>query len=169
MKKLWLTLLIGMIATMIISGCGTADEQIDNNVGGSIDTVYENTNDEEKGNDDIVNGAMLATEIQLKDGNYIFSLKNLTDKDIELTFSSSQEYEYVIKDSVGNHIYTYSMDKMFAMMIKMKTLSPGEVYEVNVDVDEVLPTLESGTYTLEIWPVALETEGLMAEVEVIVN
>ncbi|OIJ15585.1 hypothetical protein BKP35_00915 [Anaerobacillus arseniciselenatis] len=168
MKKLWLILLIGMIAAMTISGCGTADEQIDNNVGGNIDTGYETSTDNGEDKDEIAN-EMLSTTIQLKDGDYIFSLKNNSDKEIELTFSSSQEYEYVINDSEGNHIYTYSMDKMFAMMMKMKTLAPEEEYNINIDVKEVLATLEKGVYTLEIWPVAAETEGLTSTIEIVVD
>ncbi len=168
MKKLWLTLLIGMIAAMTISGCGTADEQIDNNVGGNIDTGYETSTDNGEEKDEIAN-EMLSTNIQLKDGDYIFSLKNNSDNEIELTFNSSQEYEYVINDSEGNHIYTYSMDKMFAMMIKMKTLAPGETYNITIDIENVLGTLEKGVYTLEIWPVAAETEGLTSTIEIVVD
>ena len=168
MKKLWLTLLIGMIAALTISGCGTGDESIDNNVGGSIDTGYENTNNNGEGQDDIAS-EKLSTNIQLNDGDYIFSLKNNSDKEIELIFSSSQEYEYVINDSEGNHIYTYSTDKMFAMMMKMKTLAPGETYNITIDIEGVLATLDKGVYTLEIWPVAAETEGLTSTIEIVVD
>ncbi|UTW69612.1 hypothetical protein KHA80_00215 [Anaerobacillus sp. HL2] len=39
-----------------------------------------------------------------------------------------QEYEYKIYDKDGNHLYTYSMDKMFGEMFVEKTLAPGEEY-----------------------------------------
>lgn len=91
---------------------------------------------------------------------YKLTLKNTTDQEVVLEHGSSQEYDYNIKDSSGNVVYTYSKDKMFAQAVSEKKVNPSDSLEVEVDASEGFKGLEKGQYTLEVWPVAKGTEEL---------
>lgn len=160
MMKHWKIFSTILLATILTTACGSG--KIDKKVGGDNQTGYETPieNDSEVINEDII-----STELDFSDGFYTFTLKNISDKDVDLTFSSTQEYEYQIKDDTGNVVYTYSMDKMFGQMIVEKTLTAGEEYRIDVDVD-IFSSLEAGTYTLEVWLVALETENLSSKIDI---
>lgn len=162
MKKQWKWIVCISIASILLVGCGTSGASDPAN-GGS-----ETAEEVPKDTKDVVTKEHVSTELQNEEGKYIFTLKNITDHNVHLSFSSSQEYEYKIFDSEGEHIYTYSMDKIFLMATSEKTLAPGEEFVMDVDV-EVLSTLEKGTYTLEIWSIALESEGLESEIEIIID
>ncbi|MCT8138341.1 hypothetical protein H1D32_11620 [Anaerobacillus sp. CMMVII] len=161
MKKYWKVLSAIALATILVTACGSGE--VDQKTGSGDQTGYE-TPSEKDGNEVVINKDVVSTHLQFSDGYYTFSLENVTDKDVDLTFSSSQEYEYQIKDASGSAVYTYSMDKMFLQQIIEKTLTPTEGYVINVDV-EAFSTLQPGTYTLEIWSVALEADGLSEEIE----
>ncbi|WP_161568152.1 BsuPI-related putative proteinase inhibitor [Anaerobacillus alkaliphilus] len=160
MKKHWKLLSALTLATLLATACGS--NEVEKKVGGSDQTGYETPS--ENTDKETVSEDLVSTDIQFSDGYYTFTLKNETDKDLELTFSSSQEYEYHIKDSQGNIIYTYSMDKMFMQQIVEKTLAPGETYTMNVDVD-ILSSLQAETYTLEIWSMADKAQDVKTEIE----
>ena len=162
MKKQWKWIVCISIASILLVGCGTSGASDPAN-GGS-----ETAEDVPKDTKDVITKEQVSTDLKYEDGKYIFTLKNITEHDVHLSFSSSQEYEYKIFDSEGEHIYTYSMDKTFLMATSEKTLLPGEEYVMEVDV-EVLSTLEKDTYTLEIWSTALDSEGLKSEIEITNN
>ncbi|WNF38668.1 BsuPI-related putative proteinase inhibitor [Bacillaceae bacterium IKA-2] len=163
MIKHWKILSTFLLATILTTACGSGE--IDKKVGGDNQTGYETPieNDSE-----IINDEVISSVLEFSDGFYTFTLKNISEKDIDLTFSSTQEYEYQIKDDTGNVVYTYSMDKMFGQMMVEKTLTAGEEISINVDVD-IFSSLEAGTYTLEIWSVALEAENLSSKVDIIIE
>lgn len=162
MKKYWKVLSSVTLAAMLMAACGTAN-QVDNNNGngGTEQPGSETPADDQK---DIAYEEVLSPSIELKDGKYLFTLTNTSDENVDLSFSSTQEYEYMIYDKDGNHLYTYSMDKMFGEMFVEKTLAPGEEYVMEVDV-AYFSNLEKGTYKLEIWSSALESDQLRAEME----
>lgn len=161
MIKHWKVLSTIMLATLLATACGS--EEVDKKGGGSDQTGYETPI--ENDSKEVINDEIISTDLQFSDGYYTFSLKNITDKNVDLTFSSTQEYEYQIKDSNDNVVYTYSMDKMFGQQIVEKTLTAGEEFLINVDVD-VFSTLEAGTYVLEIWSMALEAENLSSKIDI---
>ncbi len=158
MKKHWKLLSALTLATLLATACGS--NEVEKTVGGSDETGYETPSDKEISSDELIE-----THLQFSDGSYTFSLENVSGKELELTFSSTQEYEYQIKDSLGNLIYTYSMDKMFGQQIVEKTLAPNESYLIYVDVD-ILSSLQAETYTLEIWSVAQQIQDVKTEIEI---
>lgn len=169
MKKYWKALSSITLAALLLSACGTASNEPtnnDENTNGSGDGGYESPSDELKG--ELVTLEEVSANVQVADGKYTFTLTNTTDKEINFSFANTQEYEYTLTDSKGAHIYTYSMDKMFGEMWWEKTLQPNEQFIMDVDL-EILSTFEPGLYTLEIWSVALEAEGLKAEMKIEVD
>ena len=50
-------------------------------------------------------------------------LSNLTDQARELTFNTSQRYDFSISDSAGREIWRWSKDKMFLMVLGQEQLN----------------------------------------------
>ncbi len=65
------------------------------------------------------------------DGNISFKLTvvNNTKKEITINHSSGQKYDFALLDADRNVLYTWSADKMFAMMMGSTVLKPGESME----------------------------------------
>jgi hypothetical protein len=160
MKKHWKVLSAITLATILATACGSGE--VEQKVGGGDQTGYETPGEDEK---EVINDEVVKTDLQFSDGYYTFTMTNTSDKDIVLTIPSSQEYEYQLKDKAGEVVYTYSMDKMFLLMISEKTIAAGESYQMNIDV-EIFPTLQADTYILEVWSMATEAENLSAKMEI---
>ncbi|MDO8886019.1 BsuPI-related putative proteinase inhibitor [Candidatus Oleimmundimicrobium sp.] len=60
------------------------------------------------------------------------NIKNTGDNPQKLSFTSGQEYEFLVNDDSGNEVWRWSYGKVFAMILREKKLEPGEelVYEV---------------------------------------
>lgn len=154
MKKHWKILSAISLGTFL-AACGSSGE-VDQKIGGGNDqTGYETPAENEKV--DIINEEKVGADLQFVDGYFTFTLKNKSGEPIEFVFPSTQKYEYQIKDSLGNLIYTFSMDKMFGMQMVEQTLAPDEVYVMNLDVD-IITSLQAETYTIEVWSVANDTD-----------
>ncbi len=149
MKKYWTVFLALPLTTFFLTACNTVETDQNKIEQPNFQTPSENENDHNK---EVIEAA-ISTDIQFSADNYTFKLKNISDKSVTLTYNSTQEYEYQIKDQTGNVVYTYSSDKMFGQMIVSKTLAPSEEYQMNVNTD-YFSELEPGTYTLEIWSMA---------------
>lgn len=162
MKKIILCL---VSAIFFITACGTSDRVSDSPARPGDDTNVADSENRQI-NENAVSSEIISTEFEFMDGNFTFSLKNVSDKGVTLTFSNLQEYEYVIKDQAGNHLYTYSMDKMFGEAFVEITLSPTEEHSITVDINSILSTLNPDSYTIEIWSVANEADGLSSIMEI---
>jgi hypothetical protein len=143
-----------------LAGCGTTAQsgKNENNNSGSG-----------KENSEIVAGSIVPSIMEVKDGShqYVFELKNDTTEDVTLSMNSSQYFDYHLIDDAGTVVYTDSENKMFTQMLQEKVLKPGENLQMELDATEGLTTLPEGTYTLEVWSTAKETEDWKASTEVI--
>lgn len=72
-------------------------------------------------------------------------LHNRKDEPIKLTFTSTQLYDYSVRNSAGTVVYTWSADKLFAQQITELTVRGEEVWS------DVLPAAKfpPGIYTVE--------------------
>lgn len=181
MKKYWKVLSSVTLAALLVTACGTAETDEKDVVGGSPDTGYEEPADENPAEDEepaeetpggepeikIIEEDAIAVELVAKenaDMKYVFKLVNTTDKDIELTFASLQEFDYIIKTQAGEKVYQFSDDMAFGEALVEKTIKANDTLVMEVDLTEVIPTLESGLYSLEIWSSARESDGLRTEI-----
>lgn len=151
----------GLIVTL--AGCGTATS--DDVVAGSGGEAEINYND--KTVTGIVAGELTPNIITVDNeiGKYIFSIQNNKTEDVKIEMKSSQEYDFHIKDTEGNILHTYSANKSFLMMISEEVLIPGEKMEFSIDLAEYLPSLNAGTYTIEIWPAVVGLEDIKTSVK----
>ncbi|GIN60614.1 hypothetical protein J27TS8_06070 [Robertmurraya siralis] len=102
---------------------------------------------------------------KITDLQYQLSIQNNQEKEEKITFPSSQDFDYFIKDKDGTIVYTYSADKMFAATVEEEILAPGEKLEYELDLSETLSFLEPGDYTLEAWITATEIDENKVETD----
>ncbi|GAA0379866.1 hypothetical protein GCM10008968_39610 [Bacillus horti] len=108
------------------------------------------------------NGTQLETnlEVEQSGSNILFKLhlENKGTEDVELEFSSSQQYEVTIKDEDGEEVYRHSIDKMFAQALTTVEVKAGETYtwEDELDLNSQSVVLD-GTVTVEAEIVATNT------------
>lgn len=169
-----------MLATVLIVACGTgADEENNGDVsqgnqgtGEPKEEPKEEPQENIEDKDTAFDPEKISVELELMentDVKYLFKLKNNSNEDITLTFSSLQEYDYIIKDVDGNKVYQYSDEMMFGEAFVEKTIPANDSYEMEIDLFDVIQTLESGMYSIEVWSSARETDGLRTEVELNVS
>ncbi|MEQ6377090.1 BsuPI-related putative proteinase inhibitor [Bacillaceae bacterium S4-13-56] len=154
MRRAMIGILFSILMVVIV-GCGTSSAE---NVPDKGD--QEAVNDQVNGSKDAPQGIWegeLTTDLsQVLDqvGVFKFTIQNNKEEDVTLTFNSSQEYEYQILDEEGKVLFTYSMNKMFMQLVSEKELKPGESLEYEINVNEFLPEMGEGTYTLVVWSLA---------------
>lgn len=155
MKKMWKMMMTAGVA-LLLAACGTTGESDDSKTG---------NNNENKG---IVAGAVVPslTKLDTGDHQYVFQLKNDTEKDVTLTMNSAQFFDYQLIDENGDVLYKESENKMYTQMLQESVLKPGETLEMNVDASEGLTSLANGTYTLEVWSTAEESENWKASEQI---
>lgn len=131
-----------------LAGCGTADN-----------SKNENSNGGGSGEE------MNISIHKITDLQYQLSIQNNQEKEEKITFPSSQDFDYFIKDKDGTIVYTYSADKMFAATVEEEILAPGEKLEYELNLSEALSFLEPGDYTLEAWITATEIDENKVETD----
>lgn len=93
-----------------------------------------------------------------KDGglDFKFVVKNQTEHEMMLDFTSGQRFDYVIRDSKGEVVKTYSADKLFMQALGKETLKQGEEWVLTDTIDSLPKGVE---YTLEFWVTSKEKQG----------
>jgi hypothetical protein len=84
--------------------------------------------------------------------NVKLKIENSTNETVTFTHSSSQEYDFIIRDDSGSEIYQWSNGKAFTTAITERTLEPGEsaVFEESIDLkDNDNNPIKPGNYTIE--------------------
>jgi hypothetical protein len=76
-----------------------------------------------------------------------YTLKNQTEKEKQFQFSTSQKFDYVIKDSSGKVVYQYSKNHMFMQVLSSLRLKQGDTFKQDLLVKDLKP----GSYELEVW------------------
>jgi hypothetical protein len=89
------------------------------------------------------------------------SLHNDSDTPVELAFSSSQRYEWVIRDRVGKELWRWSEGLGFLQVLGQETLAKGRPlnYSVSIKLASRNGTLlDAGFYTLEGYLTTIEVQ-----------
>jgi Intracellular proteinase inhibitor len=112
----------------------------------------------EKTNQSSPGGAYAVLNEQKNGGSgesqFLYELHNPTDSPVELIFSTSQKYDYTLKNDRGLTIMKYSEDKMFMQVMTEELLKPGGTYSINISVPQPAP----GSYKLTVW-LTTKTKG----------
>ncbi|OLS40659.1 BsuPI-related putative proteinase inhibitor [Bacillus sp. MRMR6] len=97
----------------------------------------------------IVAGDMMSGLVDLGNGKFQYQVKNQTEKEITLEFTSSQRFDYAVYKENGEQIYLFSSVALFMMALGEEILLPGD--ELNYEFDLTELGLEKGKYTVEAW------------------
>ncbi|MCM3575446.1 MULTISPECIES: BsuPI-related putative proteinase inhibitor [Mesobacillus] len=131
MKKLWMILLLGLL----ITGCGTGN-QVSNN-------------DEDKGGAGIVAGEMAASLTEESPLIFQYEVKNQTEEEVTLEFTSSQRYDYSVKTKDGSEVFLFSSVAAFLQVLGEEKLKQGDSLTYEINLHEL--SLEKGEYILTAW------------------
>lgn len=134
MRKLWMVLLLGIL----VSGCGT-----ENRVNNNKDDV------KNEGGQGIVAGEMAASLTEESPLIFQYEVKNQTEEEITLEFTSSQRFDYSVKTKDGKEIFLFSSVASFLQALGEETVKQGESLTYEIDLHEL--SLEKGEYVLTAW------------------
>jgi len=95
------------------------------------------------------NKQKLSSTLEQKENTFVFTVENDTGKDAEITFSSGQEYDYMVYDSEGKLVKKLSEGMMYTQAIKEDVIAPGETVSYSASYEEVASGLAKGEYTIE--------------------
>jgi len=133
---------VTLVLTVALLGCGTS-------------------NDEPKSTDSPSVSGPDGLEANLtetgEDGRaFQYVLTNHSDSDVTLTFSSGQEFNYILwrKDETETMVYSYEQGRAFTQAFHERTLKPHE----SITYDIALEEYEPDTYILEAYMTSNEPD-----------
>ncbi|WP_027408000.1 BsuPI-related putative proteinase inhibitor [Anoxybacteroides tepidamans] len=88
----------------------------------------------------------LTYQKQNKRYTFTFSVKNQTEREQKVTFTSGQKYDYILYRN-GKKLKQFSEGKMFTQIYEERILKQGE----ELSFTETFPPLPKGQYTLTWW------------------
>jgi ABC-type molybdate transport system substrate-binding protein len=131
MRKLLMVLLLGLLVT----GCGTGN-QVSNN-------------DQDHGGAGIVAGEMAATITEESPLIFQYEVKNQTEQEMTLEFTSSQRFDYSVETKDGKEIFLFSSVASFLQVLGEEKIKQAEALNYEIDLHEL--SLEKGDYVLSVW------------------
>lgn len=96
---------------------------------------------------------------------YEFTITNENDSKKELSFTTSQRYEYELRNKENELIQRFSDGKAFMQVLGNEELAPGD----KLSYELKLPPLEFGEYTLTAYSVARGLSGNQVRVEFVID
>jgi Intracellular proteinase inhibitor len=148
-----------LVLTLVLAGCGTSAEK--NEPG------KETENNTNGGGSGIIAGSV-EPELQKQSSlNYIYTIKNQTEKEVEMKFPTSQRFDYSVKDKDGAEVFLFSSAAFFLQAEGEEVLKPAE--ELNYDINLSQLKLAPGTYTLEAWMTQQDGEDYKVTEEITIN
>ncbi|MCQ6276067.1 intracellular proteinase inhibitor (BsuPI) [Bacillus sp. V3B] len=129
MRKACILLLLGLL----LVGCSTANNGVETNSDGS----------------GIVAGEMVATLEEKSPLIFQYEVKNQTEEEVTLKFTSSQRFDYSVETKEGEQIYLFSSVTSFLQVLGKETVKQGETLSYEMDLRDL--SLTTGRYTLTAW------------------
>ena len=150
MLKRIMALLAVLFAAGLTAACGMSVEQGEESGVEEVNKGSQGTggNAGENPGQGIVAGELEPSLTQKENGEFVYTVKNQTEKEVTLEFTSSQRYDYAVKNDKGETLYLYSSAAAFLQVLGTETMVQGEEL----------------SYTFEIPPGGYEGEGSTIEV-----
>lgn len=125
----------------------------------AFDYLKDNVDEPKNGQQEIMDGKLKYKIVSVDQEKMIIELKNQSDEEIVLNYTSSQKYDFSLFKN-GKNIYTWSADKAFLQVISQVVLKSGESEKYIIDLKD-LP-VGPGEYEIEFFSVAKELENMPA-------
>lgn len=151
---------------IVLTGCATSvveEPQSNEEVQPNDETNEENNQGEQLNEQKLVE--KLSTNLQVStnpdEATFVIALKNSSDQDVELTFSSGQQIEIIVTNQQDEEVYKYSNDKMFTEALEMLQVKAGEeiVWEEKWDYKQNGKRVELGEYTVQAYVVPVQVNS----------
>ena len=148
---------IYFVLIFILSACGTSpnNESIAPSESPPVTGSDGMDEEEDKGFDekiDLKKGKLSSEELdsyaEFKGSTFLFSVSNQSNNDVDIVFSSSQEFDYIVLDENGAKVKQLSDGMMYTQAMKEIVLGPGDILKYEVSAEEVTNDLPSGSYTI---------------------
>jgi hypothetical protein len=136
MKKLSIIILL---LGILVSGCGTENKV-------AKDEPVSGTGE---GGQGIVAGEVAASMTEQSPLIFQYEVKNQTEQEVNLKFTSSQRYDYSVKTKDGQEVFLFSSVAAFLQALGEETLKQGEALNYKIDLNDL--SLKNGEYTLTVW------------------
>ncbi|MFZ3591657.1 BsuPI-related putative proteinase inhibitor [Bacillus sp. DJP31] len=132
MKKV---ILVFMLSSLI-AGCGM----------GSNEAVKQNQTGDKS---EIAAGELAPSLSEKEPLLFEYKVKNQTEKEISLEFTSSQRFDYSVLDSDGKEIYLFSSVALYLQEMGEEDLQQGEELVYDIDLKDL--GLKTGEYEVKAW------------------
>ncbi|WP_456273332.1 BsuPI-related putative proteinase inhibitor [Bacillus sp. AK031] len=151
MIKRFFVLIIVFLTAGMTAACGLGVEQgeesgMEEVTNGSQGDNGGEVEEEDKGQG-IVAGEIAPSLTKTEDGRFVYTVKNQTEKEVTFEFTSSQRYDYAVKNA-GETIYLFSSTAAFMQVLGEETLAQGEELSYTF---ELPPEAKGKGDTLEVW------------------
>jgi hypothetical protein len=136
MKKAIILFLLGIL----LAGCGTGNQLTGN------EPAKETSG---KGSGGIVAGEMEASLTEKDAFLFEYEVKNQTEQEVTLDFTSSQRFDYSVSTKDGKELFLFSSVASFLQVLGTETIKQGESLTYEIDLLDL--NLEKGEYLLSAW------------------
>ncbi|KKK33634.1 hypothetical protein WQ57_23770 [Mesobacillus campisalis] len=136
MKKAWMLFLLGIL----LVGCGTR---------GKVPANEPAEETSGKGSGGIVAGEIEASLTEQDTFLFEYEVKNQTEKEVTLEFTSSQRFDYSVSTKDGKELFLFSSVASFLQVLGTETIKQGESLTYEIDLTDL--NLEKGQYLLSAW------------------
>ncbi|WP_174734384.1 BsuPI-related putative proteinase inhibitor [Mesobacillus harenae] len=135
MKKILMILLLGIL----MAGCGTGNKV----------PVSDSEDAANGGGEGIVAGEMAASLTEQSPLIFQYEVKNQTEEEVTLEFTSSQRFDYSVETKDGEELFLFSSVASFLQALGEETVKQGEALTYDINLHEL--NLEKGEYVLSAW------------------
>lgn len=144
---------MGLLLVLLLAGCGTGDQAPSN----------EAEAETKGGGSEIEAGKMDPSLVEVSPLVYKYEVKNQTEKDITLKFSSSQRFDYSVESKDGEEIFLFSSVAAFLQVLGEEIVKTGEALTYDIDLHEL--SLEPGEYILATWMTPKDGEAFKESIK----
>ena len=92
-------------------------------------------------------------------------LQNNSDQPLMLDFSTGQRYDFAIRRTPADTVWSWSKERMFMQILGQETVQPNQVL---VYREQVSPQLPAGTFTI-VGRIVAQDQTLMASAVIVVQ
>jgi ABC-type molybdate transport system substrate-binding protein len=153
LKKLWIVWMLGIF----LAGCGAGGQA-------GLNEADAETNDKGSG---VVAGEMAPSLTEKSKLEYQYEVKNQTEKEVTLEFTSSQRFDYSVETAEGEEVFLFSSVASFLQVLGEETVKQGAALTYDIDLRDL--NLKTGNYLLTAWMTPKEGPAFKVTKEITVE
>lgn len=143
----WPGAFLVLLVALLLAACGTQQGEDTENQPEEPETEESGTIDESTGDD--TEGKMEPDIEHVNDNVYRYTLVNQTGEPHTFEFTSSQRYDFSLKNESGKEIFLFSSVSVYLQALGEETLDQGDNLSYEFEIPQL--ELEPGTYELSAW------------------